>query len=196
MTSEDIRISEVLRVAGRLVLKLEGVTGDLATGAVLRSATGLILVVKGVAFSPPLAWSQGTRLVTVALQSAKEPEPGDLLRAVPDATDPSARSPDSECRLGGAPRTGNPLTGLFYCIQFERNPSDAIDRIVNDLVAKGKIGQTAAELVAAIDATLASGISLPELDMSPARALDEETLRSFLVALRHRLQATDSSVPE
>lgn len=75
-------------------------------------------------------------------------------------------------------------------------PKRAIDRIVNDLVAKGKIGQTAAELVAAIDATLASGISLPELDMSPARALDEETLRSFLVALRHRLQATDSSVPE
>ena len=83
---------------------------------------------------------------------------------------------------------------LPRCIQFERNPSDAIDRIVNDLVAKGKVGQTAAELAAAIDATLASGISLTELDMSPERALDEETLRTFLVALRHRLRATDSSV--
>lgn len=91
--------------------------------------------------------------------------------------------------------TGHPLTGLFYCIQFERNPFDAIDYVVNDLVPSGRINKTAAELAAAIDATLVSGISLTELDLSPARTLDDETLRSFLVALRERLQAAHPSVP-
>ena len=90
----------------------------------------------------------------------------------------------------------HPLTGLFYCIQFERNPSDAIDRVVNLAFHHPVvIGKTAAELAAAIDATLASGISLTDLDMSGEHKLDDETLRSFLVALRHRLQGTEPSVP-
>jgi hypothetical protein len=88
---------------------------------------------------------------------------------------------------------GHPLTGLFYSVQFERDPHEAIDWIVDDLVPGGRLGDTAEELAAAIDATLASGVSLTELDMSRARRLDEETLRSFLLALRSRLRAAEPS---
>jgi hypothetical protein len=82
---------------------------------------------------------------------------------------------------------GHPLTKLFYCIQFERNPFGSIDWIVNELVPSGKLKMTASELANAIGATLASGIALKELDLSQSDNIDEETLLAFLSALQQRL---------
>lgn len=88
----------------------------------------------------------------------------------------------------------HPLTGVFYCIQFDRDPLRSVDRIVDVLIPNGMLGRrTAPEFLRAIDDTLASGESLTRLDMSEF-GLSEEHLRRFLVALRLRL-AGPHSVP-
>lgn len=81
---------------------------------------------------------------------------------------------------------GHPLAGLFYCVQFERDPYEAIDWIVDVLIPSGKFGETSTQLASKIDATLATGEPLTHLDMSE-RNLSDETLRKFLRALRTRL---------
>ncbi len=82
------------------------------------------------------------------------------------------------------------LTGVFYCIQFERVPVEAVDRILR-LVATGGLGVTLRELAAAIDGALGGHEPLMSFDFSGGRH-SEAMLREFLVALRARLASTDA----
>lgn len=84
----------------------------------------------------------------------------------------------------------HPLTGVFYCIQFDPDPLQSVDRIVDELIPSGMLGKrTGPEFMRAIDDTLSSGESLTRLDMSEF-GLTEEHLRAFLVALRARLASS------
>jgi hypothetical protein len=82
----------------------------------------------------------------------------------------------------------HPLFGLFYVVQFDENPSFAIERIAGKLIPSGMMGETAARLAEKIDAALASAESLEPLNLSDSHFSDEE-LRVFLHALRERLSA-------
>jgi len=80
------------------------------------------------------------------------------------------------------------LGGVFYSVQFERDPRDSIDYIVDVLLPSDMLGISSSELAAAIDAALLSAESLTRYDRSEY-GLSDETLRAFLVALRTRLAA-------
>jgi hypothetical protein len=73
------RVLEVFRPADRVIVKLQLLEGDLAAGCRLASALGHQMDVLGVAFSPPDSWQKGIRLVSVAVLSGADPEPGVIL---------------------------------------------------------------------------------------------------------------------
>jgi hypothetical protein len=78
-----VRVLEVFCAAGRVILKLEMLQGDLRAGIQLSSTSGHKIEVVGVAFSPADAWQAGIRLVSVFLLSGECPEAGVLLQEVP-----------------------------------------------------------------------------------------------------------------
>lgn len=85
MMRTEARVLEVLNASGRLVLKLELISGDLRSGEVLKSSTGGVVQIVGIGFSPPDAWRQGVRLATVNHLGGDEPLPGAYLLGEPDA---------------------------------------------------------------------------------------------------------------
>ena len=80
---------------------------------------------------------------------------------------------------------GRRLAGVFYCVQFERVPLAAVDRIWR-LTAERAFGVTPRELAQEIDEALSSQQPLKPLD-APGSEHSEAALRDFLVALRARL---------
>jgi hypothetical protein len=82
------------------------------------------------------------------------------------------------------PRAAAILRMLIYPIQFEADPLDGIDRVVTQVVFAEHLKLTRPEVIAAIDAGLASHTSLSELIPQPHA---EPVIRGFLSAMRVRL---------
>ncbi len=81
------------------------------------------------------------------------------------------------------------LRRLIYPVQFESDPSNGIDRVAGQVFAD-RARLPLQEVIAAIDAGLASGATLSELI---PQSHSESVIRSFLAAMRVRLQAELSS---
>jgi hypothetical protein len=81
------------------------------------------------------------------------------------------------------------LAGVFYCIQFERDPMLAVDRLVRMAEPDKGLGMTARELIDLIDIALKSSEPVSRFDMSE-RNIPEQVLRDFLAELRLRLLAS------
>lgn len=78
-----VHVLEVFRVAGRVMLKLEMLQGELRVGIQLSSTSGHKIEVVGVAFSPADAWQAGIRLASVSVLSGECPEAGVILQEIP-----------------------------------------------------------------------------------------------------------------
>ena len=77
------------------------------------------------------------------------------------------------------------LRMLIYPVQFEANPSDGIDHVIAQVVFADHLKLSVPEVLAAIDAGLASHSKLSELI---PQSHSEAVIRGFLSALRTRLQ--------
>jgi hypothetical protein len=77
-----VRVLEVFCAAGRVMLKLEMLQGELRAGIQLSSTSGHKIEVVGVAFSPADAWQAGIRLASVSVLSGECPEAGVMLQEV------------------------------------------------------------------------------------------------------------------
>lgn len=75
----EAHVLEVYRKAGRFLLKLRLVSGDVRSGDILLSPAGGEVKIVGVAFSPPEAWQQGVRLVSAIITTGAEPVVGTTL---------------------------------------------------------------------------------------------------------------------
>jgi hypothetical protein len=78
------------------------------------------------------------------------------------------------------------IRAVLYGIQFERNPLDGIDRILEQVVRGGALGATPKQYLESIQSALASGRPLAEL---LPQGHSEETIRRYLTELAHRIQA-------
>jgi hypothetical protein len=76
------------------------------------------------------------------------------------------------------------LRMLIYPIQFDREPVEGIDRVLKMVVFADHLKLKVPDVIAAIDAGLASNASLSEL--IPQRHT-EAVIRSYLAAVRTRL---------
>jgi len=77
------------------------------------------------------------------------------------------------------------LRMLIYPVQFEANPSDGIDHVIAQVVFADHLKLSVPEVLAAIDAGLASHSKLSELI---PQSHSEAVIRGFLSALRTRLE--------
>ena len=77
------------------------------------------------------------------------------------------------------------LRMLIYPVQFEANPSDGIDHVIAQVVFADHLKLSVPEVLAAIDAGLASDSKLSELI---PQSHSEAVIRGFLSALRARLE--------
>ncbi len=83
------------------------------------------------------------------------------------------------------------LRMLIYPIQFDAEPLNGIDRVVSMVVFAEHLKLSLPDVIAAIDAGLASNASLSEL--IPQRH-SETVIRSFLSAMRTHLQIEQGEV--
>jgi hypothetical protein len=83
------------------------------------------------------------------------------------------------------PRAAATLRMLIYPIQFEEDPLKGIDHVVTQVVFAEHLKLSLPEVIAAIDAGLASHASLSELIPQPH---SEPVIRGFLRAMRLRLE--------
>jgi hypothetical protein len=74
---------------------------------------------------------------------------------------------------------------LIYPIQFEADPLNGIDRVIAQVVFAGHSRLLLPDVIAAIDAGLASDAKLSELI---PQSHSEVAIRGFLSALRTRLE--------
>lgn len=81
------------------------------------------------------------------------------------------------------PRAAQVLRMLIYPIQFDADPLNGIDRVV-DQVIRADLKLLPADVIAAIDSGLASHARLSELI---PQSHTEAVIRGFLAALRIRL---------
>ena len=77
------------------------------------------------------------------------------------------------------------LRMLIYPVQFEANPSNGIDRVIAQVVFADHLKLSLPDVLAAIDAGLASHTKLSELI---PQSHSEAVIRGFLSALRTRLE--------
>lgn len=77
------------------------------------------------------------------------------------------------------------LRMLIYPIQFDSNPNHGIDRVLKSVVFAGHLTLHVSDVVAAIDAGLASDARLSELLPQPH---SEAAIRAYLAALRAHLE--------
>ena len=73
---------------------------------------------------------------------------------------------------------------LIYPVQFERDPVEGIDRVLDQIVRGGALGGNAAEYAAAVDAALRSDEPLALLIPQPH---SESVIRTYLAELRVHL---------
>jgi len=78
----------------------------------------------------------------------------------------------------------------MYPVQFDRDPCDGIDRVLDIVVDKRALGADRDEYSAAVDAALNSTDQLAGLIPQPH---PEATVRAYLTALRPRLRAKSST---
>ncbi len=78
------------------------------------------------------------------------------------------------------------LRALIYPIQFDREPVEGINRVLKMVVFADHLKLKVPDVIAAIDAGLASNASLSELI---PQGHSEAVIRSFLAALRTRLES-------
>jgi hypothetical protein len=78
------------------------------------------------------------------------------------------------------------LRTLIYPIQFDSDPEKGIDRALEVTVFADHLQLDVRQVIAAIDAGIASGASLSEL--IPQRH-SEDVIRGYLIAVRTRLEA-------
>jgi hypothetical protein len=78
------------------------------------------------------------------------------------------------------------IRGLIYGVQFERDPVDAIDRVVEYVLSGALLRTPPREHLAAIRAALASDEQLAGL--IPQDYHDEATIRRYLAELARRLE--------
>ena len=78
------------------------------------------------------------------------------------------------------------LRMLIYPIHFDANPLNGIDRVITQVVLVNDAKLPRADVIAAIDAGLASNAKLSEI---APQSHSESTIRGFLSALRTRLEA-------
>ena len=77
------------------------------------------------------------------------------------------------------------LRMLIYPVQFEANPSDGIEHVIAQVVFADHLKLSLPDVLAAIDAGLASHSKLSELI---PQSHSEVVIRGFLSALRMRLE--------
>lgn len=82
------------------------------------------------------------------------------------------------------------ISGLLYPIQFERDPADGIDRVLEMVVDRRAMNGTPEEYAAAVDAALQSDEQLAKLIPQPH---SEAVIRAFLTALRPHLPPAPSA---
>ncbi len=78
------------------------------------------------------------------------------------------------------------IRAVLYGIQFEPDPLDGIDRILEQVVRGGALGATPMQYLESIQSALASGKPLAGLLPQPH---SEETIRRYLRELANRIQA-------
>ena len=78
------------------------------------------------------------------------------------------------------------LRVLIYPIQFDSKPEEGIDRVLKMVVFADHLKLHVPDVIAAIDAGLASTVSLSELI---PQGHSEPVIRSFLAAVRTRLES-------
>jgi hypothetical protein len=74
----------------------------------------------------------------------------------------------------------------MYGIQFEKNPLDGLDRVLQQVVQAGALSATPTQYLMSIRSALASETSLAELI---PQEHSEEAIRRYLEELEHRIQA-------
>jgi len=76
------------------------------------------------------------------------------------------------------------ISALLYPVQFERDPLDGIDRVIEVVVQRRALDASPAEYAAAVDAALQSDEPLAQRIPQPH---SEAVVRTYLAALRPRL---------
>lgn len=89
------------------------------------------------------------------------------------------------------PRAAAILRMLIYPIQFDADPLNGIDRVVKQVVFAEHLKLSLPEVIAAIDAGLASHAHLSELIPQPH---PEPVIRSFIAAMRVRLETEQGRI--
>lgn len=79
------------------------------------------------------------------------------------------------------------IRAVLYGIQFEKNPLDGVDWVMQQVVLAGALQSTPRQYLESIQTALASQRPLAELLPQPH---SEETIRLYLTELEHRIQAT------
>jgi hypothetical protein len=89
------------------------------------------------------------------------------------------------------PRAAAMLRMLIYPIQFDADPVNGIDRVIAQVVFADHLKLSVRDVIAAIDAGLASHASLSELI---PQSHSEPVIRRFLSAMRMRLETEPQSL--
>jgi hypothetical protein len=78
------------------------------------------------------------------------------------------------------------IRAVLYGVQFEKNPLDGLDRVMQQVVLAGALSAPPERYLASIQTALAGETPLAELIPQPH---SEETVRRYLRALEHRIQS-------
>ena len=78
------------------------------------------------------------------------------------------------------------IRAVLYGVQFEKNPLDGLDRVMQRVVQAGALAAPPERYLASIQTALAGETPLAELIPQPH---SEETVRRYLRALEHRIQS-------
>src|SRR4030095_1010919 len=84
------------------------------------------------------------------------------------------------------------VRALIYPIQFEKNPLDGMDRVLEQVVKAGALGATPQEFLSSVRTALTSQIDLARLIPQDHSEL---TIRIFLAEVERRLQ-DDTKKPQ
>lgn len=76
------------------------------------------------------------------------------------------------------------VRGLIYPIQFDPDPVDGVDRVLEVVVGRQAMGATREDFAAAVDAALSSDEPLAPLIPQPH---SESVIRAYLTELQRRL---------
>lgn len=79
------------------------------------------------------------------------------------------------------------VRGVLYSVQFEADPVDGIDQVLDRVLDGSLLDAAPSEHLAAIRAALASDEELA--DLLPQEYHDEETIRRYLAELARRIEA-------